>query len=744
MDTATSTNSSGTSNYDSKFFAPIDLFEEAPSAPNTSCPFDDTILSNHHDMLTCPSSGSQHPLDPTPRNPFYLQNNSNQTPVIHNHFMDSCHLPSSPLDLNPLDHSYSQSVLVPFPGHLEDFYGSCTQSSPSSYLQYLQQSPKSSNKLHHPHPSHYILQSSSSTKAKADTTPLDILDPPSSVYNNNNNPMFSADNTSNNKHLSMSAASSLDLSHLAMDPPCPSSVEYMDTSKPSWMLDSLDNTYLTATLDHSLDFYDNSPNNENLFYLGHSSYLSQPDMASSMSSNSLPTSSSCQHESNDLSSTCLPRGYVNMSDVNSFVAETDSIKHTTSFPHLSISPSKCSNGLNGGGGPVDELQSLLGDISPATPSNNNSSSFLSHAFVVPSYLNPPSAYSYSDSNESMDDDLSDSDTTTSTQSWMVPFPQDPFFSWRDNPSGASNFYPLGLTSSMSTPVVGAGHNHPYPRHSHPFPQYHQQQNNNMSFTTGDTINDMVTNKREKPNNKRRTKQQQQQQQQGQPGKARRSTSGMIHPGGRKKSSISSVTKRKELRRRESEPHSLSAISAFPSSSSGKSFPSKGSASSNITSFSPARLSVSESISSFLSRQRLSDDEEEEDTELNEGDEEEEEDDSDQGVYLPHQYQGRLSNRNDNPFSQKHHHHHHQQHDQHKDLNTKVGLQYHSSCSGEMGGPPTSHPKKGRNVDKACNHCKRSHLRCDNMRPCRRCIATGKSGCKDVEHKPRGRPRLHNT
>ncbi|ORE09571.1 hypothetical protein BCV72DRAFT_222887 [Rhizopus microsporus var. microsporus] len=50
-------------------------------------------------------------------------------------------------------------------------------------------------------------------------------------------------------------------------------------------------------------------------------------------------------------------------------------------------------------------------------------------------------------------------------------------------------------------------------------------------------------------------------------------------------------------------------------------------------------------------------------------------------------------------------------------------------------------KKGKNVDKACNHCKRSHLRCDDMRPCRRCIATGKVGCKDVQHKPRGRPKL---
>lgn len=58
-------------------------------------------------------------------------------------------------------------------------------------------------------------------------------------------------------------------------------------------------------------------------------------------------------------------------------------------------------------------------------------------------------------------------------------------------------------------------------------------------------------------------------------------------------------------------------------------------------------------------------------------------------------------------------------------------------------PPHQLPtKKGRNVDKACNHCKRSHLRCDDMRPCRRCVATGKTGCKDVQHKPRGRPKLH--
>ncbi|CEP09276.1 hypothetical protein [Parasitella parasitica] len=66
-------------------------------------------------------------------------------------------------------------------------------------------------------------------------------------------------------------------------------------------------------------------------------------------------------------------------------------------------------------------------------------------------------------------------------------------------------------------------------------------------------------------------------------------------------------------------------------------------------------------------------------------------------------------------------------------------QIRSANAPNHGLPPT---KKGRNVDKACNHCKRSHLRCDDMRPCRRCVSTGKQGCKDVQHKPRGRPKLH--
>ncbi|CDH55251.1 predicted protein [Lichtheimia corymbifera JMRC:FSU:9682] len=105
---------------------------------------------------------------------------------------------------------------------------------------------------------------------------------------------------------------------------------------------------------------------------------------------------------------------------------------------------------------------------------------------------------------------------------------------------------------------------------------------------------------------------------------------------------------------------------------------------------------SDSISTLLARQRLSDVE----------DEEEDEDDE----YI---FRGDID---DDDFA----------------LRTSSSTSTASSASA----------RKGRNVDKACNHCKRSHLRCDNMRPCRRCIATGKTGCKDVEHKPRGRPRLN--
>ncbi|CAO3582348.1 unnamed protein product [Absidia cylindrospora] len=801
-----------TTTYDQRFFGPIDLFDETVPTSSNASHFDNNIPSSslqsssapsHTDMLMYsmypPASSAQHPLDPSPIHPFYSMNSNQVTPpqssVIPT-FMDDYQLPSSTSssDLNTFDHSFGHPDSVPFPNGIDEFYNSCPQSSPSSYLQYLQQSPMSS--VHHQQQykqqqSQRSNQHPSFQPSKAATTPLDILDPQSVRYTNFTVPPPTDQPNSSNGNVKQPPSISTtphDLNHLAMNPVCPSSsVDYMNTKKSSspcqWMMDSLDNTYLTSS-DNPLNFYDNGQNNETSFYLDNHSYLSQQQqqMPSSMSSNSLHPSSS-QNDINDLTS-CLPRGYVNLSDVNSFVAESDSIKHTNSFPHLSFSTSKYGD-IDGGGS--NELQSLLGDISPATPSNNNSG-FLAHSFPVPSYPNPQSSsYSYSDSNESMDD-LSDSDTTTSTQSWMVPFPQDAFSSWRDpsTPSSSGDsFYPLGgMTSSISTPT-GLGHHHPrlYPHHSHPLPRHHQS-------STGSTYlaHDINTNaKRDKPTKKRGK------QQQNQAGsKPRRSTSSLIHPGhrgstanghlqsstssaaaaaaaavaaatitnrpsggggGRRRSTMSldtkiklntsTSTKRKEVRRRESEPHSLSTINTSASTTSN----------SNHDIFSPARLSVSESISSFLSRQKLSDDEEDDmdqnnsDSDHDVGSSEDDDNSSGHNVY-PHPYSHQKVPKNRQQYQQRRSNHNND-HNQDSAYVLSSGNMFRrgSSDSSDVGGPsaPSNHPaKKGRNVDKACNHCKRSHLRCDNMRPCRRCIATGKSGCKDVEHKPRGRPRLHNT
>lgn len=49
-------------------------------------------------------------------------------------------------------------------------------------------------------------------------------------------------------------------------------------------------------------------------------------------------------------------------------------------------------------------------------------------------------------------------------------------------------------------------------------------------------------------------------------------------------------------------------------------------------------------------------------------------------------------------------------------------------------------KRQKHVKKACVHCKKAHLACDEERPCRRCVHLGKTDCVDVEHKRRGRPR----
>ncbi|KAK9721178.1 hypothetical protein K7432_003649 [Basidiobolus ranarum] len=50
-------------------------------------------------------------------------------------------------------------------------------------------------------------------------------------------------------------------------------------------------------------------------------------------------------------------------------------------------------------------------------------------------------------------------------------------------------------------------------------------------------------------------------------------------------------------------------------------------------------------------------------------------------------------------------------------------------------------QKKKNVGRACVHCKKAHLACDESRPCKRCVHLGKSFCVDVEHKRRGRPKL---
>ncbi|KAJ3292268.1 hypothetical protein HK104_005428 [Borealophlyctis nickersoniae] len=49
-------------------------------------------------------------------------------------------------------------------------------------------------------------------------------------------------------------------------------------------------------------------------------------------------------------------------------------------------------------------------------------------------------------------------------------------------------------------------------------------------------------------------------------------------------------------------------------------------------------------------------------------------------------------------------------------------------------------KRQKHVGKACVHCKKAHLACDQARPCKRCVHLGKTDCVDVEHKRRGRPR----
>ncbi|KAI3640888.1 hypothetical protein MIR68_001766 [Amoeboaphelidium protococcarum] len=51
-------------------------------------------------------------------------------------------------------------------------------------------------------------------------------------------------------------------------------------------------------------------------------------------------------------------------------------------------------------------------------------------------------------------------------------------------------------------------------------------------------------------------------------------------------------------------------------------------------------------------------------------------------------------------------------------------------------------QKNGHVSVACTNCKASHLKCDEQRPCSRCVNSGKADCcKDSDHRKRGRPRM---
>jgi len=53
--------------------------------------------------------------------------------------------------------------------------------------------------------------------------------------------------------------------------------------------------------------------------------------------------------------------------------------------------------------------------------------------------------------------------------------------------------------------------------------------------------------------------------------------------------------------------------------------------------------------------------------------------------------------------------------------------------------PPNVSKKRKRVSKACIHCRKSHLSCDEGRPCQRCIKKGLGdSCEDGEQKKRGK------
>ncbi|CAO3576733.1 unnamed protein product [Absidia cylindrospora] len=464
-----------------------------------------------------------------------------------------------------------------------------------------------------------------------------------------------------------------------------SSTGYMDTNKPSWMIDALDNTYL-PDFGQSSGLYEEYQNGENPFH----SNQQHPNVSQEMPSHFMPSSYSQYNIADLFDCPSLPDEYANFTCIESFPNLPHSIINHESF---NVEQGR-------------EMQSFLGYM-PRKTSPHNTSKVLSN-----SHTDPQLSYIYPDANEGMDD-LSDSDTTTSAQSWMMPFPQDPFSSGRQDDLSTSTFQPIGgMVSSISTPDFSFDHSQ-LQHSSHSVP------------TVGKLPIESRSKKRSKTSSNHK-------QRQGKPNRSNSShtigTSNNHNSVTNRKPPQSSqqpcMQKRYRAKRRQSEPYLLNTVHANNSVSTSP----VTNHHYGVACFSPPSKSLpaSESIASLLSRQRLSDNE---DDEMGHGQS------MRHGATIHHRAQRKESKHMTKVrgyFAEE-------------DLYHKDSSSDDNEANGRsnMPPPPPTHAnKKGRNVDKACNHCKRSHLRCDSMRPCRRCIATGKSGCQDVEHKPRGRPRLH--
>ncbi|KAI9303867.1 hypothetical protein BJ944DRAFT_241073 [Cunninghamella echinulata] len=474
-----------------------------------------------------------------------------------------------------------------------------------------------------------------------------------------------------------------------------------------------------ATNKHSFDFNATPTTNLDLFDAKANNWmLDNLDMYMPVTDN---------NDSTDTNFNLSHLPYVNLNDVNSFVTETDAMKHNTNLQQQSLTFSSSSpttaarNHM--------ENRPLMGELSPATPSTNNSG-MPSTPYTSSSSFMIQQRGSY-DSNESMDE-FSDSDTTASSQSWLLyPSSQDPIHGWRDpltsNYTTSNPNSSFGLSTSLSTPILslnhskqqqrsnkssikkGSNNNRLKSRKSNPSIHHHHHHDPSSYFAPNQGLNLHYHHPHSHPQSMHRKKSM----------PTLYHSSSNIAPTNKTAKSM----KRKELKRRESEPHSLNKLNQYHHHHS-----------LDPQLYSPSihhhhntNLINSEALSHFLSRQTLTDHE-----------------DSSNPI--------KVDQVND-PFSnhEQHHQHSYQNYSTSSSLNNNnnnthgdntVQQQSSSSLSNPLPPPPPPPMKKGRNVDKACNHCKRSHLRCDNMRPCRRCISTGKTGCKDVMHKPRGRPKLH--